>query len=78
MNISKNEAAMRKAQKDKLIAAFRKTVSRLNAIEDRLYAGDLTAKENEELLTEYRNLSVRLVNLENELTTDFKVNTEYL
>jgi hypothetical protein len=78
MNTSENKAALRKARKDKLVAGFRTTVGRLNTIEDRLHAGGLTAKENDDLLTEYRNLSVCLTRLEDELANDFGINTERL
>lgn len=78
MNISENEAAMRKARRDRLIANFRAIVSRLNEVEEKLHSGNLTAKQNDDLLTIYRNLSVRLTHVENELVNDFGVNTERL
>lgn len=78
MNISENKIAMRKARRDKLIASYRNVVRRLNIIEDRLHVCGLTAKENDDLLTEYRNLSVKITHLEYELTYDFGINTENL
>lgn len=78
MNISESETAMRKARKDRLITGFRSVVKKLNEIEEKLYVGGLRGKQHDDLLTEYRNLSVRLINIEYELTNDFGVNTEYL
>ena len=78
IKLKENAFPSRKERKNRLIADFRAIVVRLNAIEEELHAGGLSACRHDALLIEYRNLSVRVTHVEDELTNDFGVNTENL
>lgn len=69
-----NEIERKIARREFLIARHNTIINRLEVITDRLFEDNVPVREFEDLKNEHDNLSVEIINVENELKYVFKIN----